>query len=129
MPLQFAKFLKKITVEVVVGRSSFQVESADKGKFSEEFIEKSAVVYMREDFAKKNGFKEGDVVKLTRENRSVNLRVRLADFAPKEGVFIPNSIYASYLSDFDCFKRFKASLEPADGGVTKPEEIIQKMLK
>ncbi len=129
MPLQFAKFLKKITVDVVVGRSSFQVEAADKGKFSEEFVKKSAVVYMKEDFAKKNGFKEGDIVKLTREGKSVNLKVAIADYAPNEGVFIPNSIYASYLSDFNCFKRFKVSLEPADGDVTKPEEIIQKMLK
>ena len=129
MPLQFAKFLKKITVDVVVGRSSFQVEAADKGKFSEEFVKKSAVVYMKEDFAKKNGFKEGDIVKLTREGKSVNLKVAIADYAPNEGVFIPNSIYASYLSDFNCFKRFKVSLEPADGDVTKPEEIIQKMLE
>ena len=129
MPLQFSKFLKKITVNVVVGRSSFQVEAADKGKFSDEFVKKSAVVYMKEDFARRNGFKEGDIVRLTREGKSINLRVAIADYAPNEGVFIPNSIYASYLSDFDCFKRFKASLEPADGDVTKPEEIIQKMLK
>jgi len=129
MPLQFAKFLRKITATVVVGRSSFQVEAADKGKFSEEFVEKSAVAYMKEEFAKKNGFKEGDVVRLTRNGRSVNLRVAIADYAPDDGVFIPNSIYASYLADFDGFKRFEASLEPADGDVTKPEEIIQKMLK
>ncbi len=129
MPLQLAKFLKKMTVDVVVGRSSFQAEAADRGKFSEDFIEKSAVVYMKEDFAKINGFKEGDIVKLTRKGKSINLRVAIADFAPNEGIFIPNSIYASYLSDFDSFKRFKASLEPADGDVTKPEEIIQKMLK
>ena len=94
MPLQFSKFLKKITVNVVVGRSSFQVEAADKGKFSDEFVKKSAVVYMKEDFARRNGFKEGDIVRLTREGKSINLKVAIADYAPNEGVFIPNSIYA-----------------------------------
>jgi len=129
MPLEFAKFLKKVSVDVVVGRWSFQVEAMDKGKFTEEFVEKSAVIYLNESFAKKNGFKDGDVVKVSASNRSVNLRLRISDTAPEEGAFMPNSIYASYLTDLNSFKRFKASIEPSDGYVTKPEEIIQKVLK
>ncbi len=129
MPLQFAKFLKKVTVEAVIGRLSFQVEAADKGKFSDEFVEKSAVAYMTEEFAKKNGFKEGDIIKVTAKNRSVNLKVAIADFSPDNGIFIPNSIYSSYLADFENFKRVKVTIEPSDNDVTKPQEIIQKMLK
>ena len=129
MPLQFSKFLKKITVEVVVGRWSFQVEAVDKGKFTEEFVEKSAVIYFTEDFAKSNGLKEGDVVRVTSRGRSVNLRVGISDVAPSGGAFMPNSIYTSYLTDFDGFKRFSATVEPVSGeGVTRPEEIMQSVL-
>ncbi len=128
MPLQFSKFLKKMSVEVVVGRWSFQVEAMDKGKFSDEFIEKSAVIHMNEEFGKANGFKEGDVVKVTVGSKSLNLKVLFSDVSPKEGAFMPNSIYSSYLTDFGNFKRFKATIEPSDGSVTKPEEIMQKVL-
>lgn len=128
MPLEFAKFLKKVSVDVVVGRWSFQVEAMDRGKFTEEFVEKSAVIYLTESFAKKNGFKDGDVVKVSASNRSVNLRVRISDTAPEDGAFIPNSIFASYLSDLNAFKRFKATIEPSNENITKPEEIIQKVL-
>ncbi|AKG91547.1 formylmethanofuran dehydrogenase, subunit D [Geoglobus ahangari] len=129
MPLQFSKFLKKITVEVVVARSSFQVEAMDKGKFTDEYVEKSAVIYFTEEFAKSNGLKEGDVVRVTRAGRSVNVKVAISDVAPSSGAFMPNSIYTSYLTDFDSFKRFEASIEPVSGGsVTKPEEIMQIVL-
>lgn len=129
MPLQFSKFLKKVSVEIVVGRLSYQVEAMDKGKFSDEFVEKSAVIYFTEEFAKNNGFKEGDVVKVTAKGRSVNLKVMISDTAPKDGAFMPNSIYSSYLTDFESFKKFKATVEPAEGSVTKPEEIMQEVLK
>lgn len=129
MPLQFSKFLKKITVEVVIARWSFQVEAMDKGKFTDEFVEKSAVIYFTEEFAKNNGLKEGDVVKVTTRGRSVNLRVMISDVAPQDGAFMPNSIYSAYLTDFDSFKRFQASIEPVSGGsVTKPQEIVCKVL-
>ncbi len=128
MPLEFSRFLKKVSVEVVVGRWSFQVEAMDRGKFSDEFVEKSAVIYFNEEFAKSNGFREGDVVKLTAGSRSVNLRVLFSDVAPENGAFMPNSIYTSYLTDFSNFKRFKATIEPSDGRVTKPQEIMQKVL-
>ncbi len=128
MPLEFSKFLKKLSVEVVVGRWSFQVEAMDRGKFSDEFIERSAVIYLTEEFGKANGFKEGDVVRVSSGNKSVNLKIMFTDVAPENGAFMPNSIYTSYLSDFSNFKRFNATLEPTDDDVTKPEEIMQKVL-
>ncbi len=128
MPLEFSKFLKKLSVEVVVGRWSFQVEAADSGKFSDEFVEKSAVIYITEEFGKANGFREGDIVRISAGNKSVNLKVMFSDIAPENGSFMPNSIYTSYLTDFNNFKRFKATMEPSDGSVTKPDEIMQKVL-
>jgi hypothetical protein len=38
---------------------------------------------------------------------------------------MPNSIYANYLTDFDSFKRFRVTIEIADGNVTTPSEIIE----
>ena len=124
MPLQFAKYLKKLEVEVVVARISFQSEGVDKGKFSEDYVKSSAVIYVDEEFAKKNGLKEGSVVKITSNGKSVKLKLLYTDAAPENGAVIPNSIYASYLTDFENFKKFKATVELADGEVTKPDEII-----
>ncbi len=128
MPLEFSKFLKKVSVEVVVGRWSFQVEAVDKGKFSEEFVERSAVIYLTDDFGKANGFREGDVVRVSSGGKSVNLKVMFSDVAPENGAFMPNSIYVSYLVDFSNFKRFRATIEPADGSVTEIDEIMQEVL-
>ena len=125
MGLKFAKFIRKIEAEVVVARDSFQVEAADRGKLSEEFVEKSAVLYVTEEFGRRNALREGEIVKVTRGGRSVNLRVVYSDTAPSEGAMMPNSIYANYLADFDSFKRFRVSIEIADGDVTAPSEIIE----
>ncbi len=126
MPLQFSKYLK-IEVEVVVARNSFQAEAVDKGKMSKKFVEKSAVVFMNEDFARRNGFKEGDIVRLSRRGRSINVKVFICETSPRDGVMMPNSIYSSYLADFDNFKRFRAYIELSDGDVTKPDEIIDQI--
>ena len=124
MPLQFAKYLRKLEIDVVVARISFQSEGVDKGKLSKEYVEKSAVIYVDENFAKKNGLKEGGVVKVTANGKSVKLRVAYTDTAPENGAVIPNSIYASFLTNFENFKKFKATIELSEGEVTKPEEII-----
>ena len=125
MGLKFAKFIRKIETEVVVARDSFQVEAADRGKLSEEFVKKSGVLYVTEEFGRKNALREGEIVKVTRGGRSINLRVVYNDTAPAEGAMMPNSIYANYLADFDSFKRFRVSIEIADGSVTAPSEIIE----
>ena len=125
MGLKFSRFIRKIETEVVVARDGFQVEAADRGKLSEEFVKKSAVLYVTEDFGRKNALREGEVVKVTRGGRNVNLRVVYSDTAPAEGAMMPNSIYANYLADFDSFKRFRVSIEIADGSVTAPSEIIE----
>ncbi len=127
MPLQFAKFLRKVEVEVVVSRVSYQSEAVDKGKLSQEYVEKSAVIYVTEEFAKKNGLKSGSIVKVTSGGKSVNLKLLISDAAPEDGALMPNSIYSSYLSDFENFKKFKATIELSDGEVTKPHEIILKI--
>ncbi|MEM2585497.1 MAG: hypothetical protein QXW66_01415 [Archaeoglobaceae archaeon] len=83
-----------------------------------------ATLYLHPDFAKRCGFKEGDVVKVSRSGREVNFRVKLLDTAPENGGIIPNSIFASYLTDFDNFKSFKADLELSNGNETTIAEIM-----
>lgn len=120
--MRFTKFLK-VEADVVVARNAFIPDN----KSSKEYLENAAVAFIQEEFAKANGFKENDVIKITSKGRSVNLKVKISDIAPKNGILIPNGIYASYLTDFDGFKRFKAEIELAEGDTTKPEEIIEKL--
>ncbi len=122
--LRFGKFLRKIEVEVVVARNALQAEAADAGKFSDDFVDKSAVLYISENFAKNTGLKEGQIVRVSNGERSVKLKVAISDIAPENGAVMPNSIYSSYLSDFSSFKRFKAIIEIEDGKQTTPDEIL-----
>ena len=120
--MRFTKFLK-VEADVVVARNAFIPDN----KSSKEYLENAAVAFMQEEFAKANGFKENDVIKITSKGRSVNLKVKISDIAPEKGILIPNGIYASHLTNFDEFKRFKAEIELAEEDVTKPEEIIEKL--
>uniref|UniRef100_A0A7J2TLE3 Molybdopterin dinucleotide-binding domain-containing protein n=1 Tax=Archaeoglobus fulgidus TaxID=2234 RepID=A0A7J2TLE3_ARCFL len=87
--------------------------------------QEKAVIYLNPEFAKKTGIKEGDVVSVTKDERKVNFRVKILDTAPENGGLIPNSIFASYLTDFENFKSFKAYLEIAEGEESKAEDIIK----
>lgn len=127
--LRFGKFIRKIEAEIVVARNALQADAADAGKFSDDFVEKSAVLYISEDFAKNTGLKEGQIVRVTNGERSVKLKVAISDTAPENGAVMPNSIYSSYLSDFSSFKRFKATVEIEDGKQTTPDEILDFIRK
>jgi anaerobic selenocysteine-containing dehydrogenase len=87
--------------------------------------QKEAVIYLNPEFAKRSGIKEGDIVSVVKGDRRVNLKVKLLDTAPEDGGIIPNSIFASYLSDFQNFKSFRAYIEIAEGGESKVEDILK----
>jgi|Deesub1362B_J571_1020462.scaffolds.fasta_scaffold00165_39 formylmethanofuran dehydrogenase subunit D len=122
--MRFSKFLKKLTIEVVIARNSKQGEAVEN-KFSRKFQENSAVVFLKKEFAEKIGFKDGDVVEVESEGRKVNLRVRYSDSAPEGGGLMPNSIYSNYLTEN--MKRFHASITPSDGDVTEVGDIIKEI--
>jgi anaerobic selenocysteine-containing dehydrogenase len=88
----------------------------------EEGKDKIAVIYLNSDFAEKNGFKEGQILRVSTPERAVNLRVKISDDAGKPT--IPNCIFSSFLSNFSSFKKLKAFLEITDLPITTPEEII-----
>ncbi|MEM0350516.1 MAG: hypothetical protein QXR27_04510 [Archaeoglobaceae archaeon] len=91
--------------------------------------EKGAVIYLNPEFAKKCGIKEGDVVLITRGERSLKFRVKFLETAPENGGVIPNSIFSSYLLDFETFKNFNAYIEITEGEESKAEEIIKIIME
>ena len=66
--MRFTRFLK-VEVDVVVARNAFIPDN----KFSDEYLKNSAVVFMNQEFAKANGFKENDIVKIVVNEKSINL--------------------------------------------------------
>ncbi|MCS7118594.1 MAG: hypothetical protein RMH75_00805 [Archaeoglobaceae archaeon] len=86
--------------------------------------QKKAIIYLNPEFAKKNGIREGDVVSVIKGERKANFRVKFLDTAPENGGMIPNSIYTSYLLDFNTFKNFRAYIEIVEEEESKPEEIV-----
>lgn len=119
--LRFAKFLKKVELRLVTFRDGFQVEVAKKGKFSDDFVDRSAVVIIHPETAKTFGFKDGQIVKVSANKRSINVRLKVSEIAPRDGALMPKSLYTSYLcSDI-------VSIEPADGVPTRPEEVIRRL--
>ena len=117
--LRFTKFLKKVELKLVTFRDGFQVEVAKKDKFSDDFVDRSAVIFIHPETARTFGFKDEQIVKVSANERSINVRLRVSEIAPKDGALMPKSLYTSYLSSD------KVLIEVADGVITKPEEIIK----
>ena len=119
--LRFAKFLKKVELRLVTFRDGFQIEVARKDKFSDVFIDRSAVVIIHPTTAKTFGFKDGQIVRVSANGRSVNVRLKISEVAPKDGALMPKSIYSSYVySD-------RVLIEPSDGDLTKPDDILKDL--
>ncbi len=118
--MRFTKFLK-VEAEIVVARQTL-ISDETKSKVE-------PVIFLHPDFAKRSGINEGDVVEVERAGRSVKLKVKFLKEAPENGGVIPNGIFASYLADFDNFKRFKATVELAEGNPTSVEDILTKLTR
>lgn len=116
--MRFSKFLK-VEAEIVVARQSLV---SDETKKSAE-----AVIFFHPEFAKRSGIKENDVVEVEANGRTVRLKAKLSESAPENGGLIPNGIFASYLTNFDGFKRFRANVEVSEGEASNVEEIIEQI--
>jgi len=116
--MRFSKFLK-VEADIVVARHALVM---DETKSKAE-----PVIFLHPEFAKRSGVNEGDVVEVEANGRIVKLKVKLSDKAPESGGVIPNGIYASYLTNFNGFKKFKASIEVSEGEPTSVEEIIGQL--
>ncbi len=116
--MRFSKFLK-VEADIVIARHALVM---DETKSTAE-----PVIFLHPEFAKRSGVKEGDVVEVEANGRTVKLKARLSENAPENGGIIPNGIYASYLASFDAFKRFKASIEVTEEEPTSVEEILGRI--
>jgi len=117
--LRFAKFLKKVELKLVTFRDGFQVEVARRDKFCDDFVDRSAVIIIHPETAKSFGFKDGQTVKVSANGRSINVRLKVSEIAPRDGALMPKSLYTSYISSD------RVLMEPADGDLTRPEEMIE----
>ncbi len=120
--MKFGKFIKRATIDVVIARNSYQGEAAEN-KFSDEFLERSAVIYLHPDYAKEMGFKEGDIVELESDEKTIRVKVAYSDTAPEKGGLMPNSIFSNYFVGKNK-KRFVATISPSNAGITRVEDII-----
>ena len=117
--LRFTRFIKRVRVRLVVFSDCFQIESSNIDKFDKLFIERSAVIYVHPELAKKYGFKDGQVVRVIAGDRSANLKLKIDETAPKDGALMPRSIYSAYLSSNEVI------IEPCDGDVTTVHELLK----
>lgn len=119
---KFGKFIQKAETEVVVARNLFHTEKVEfnKGEDSE-----SPVIFVNSQFAKKNGLKEGQTLKLSTEGKTLNMLIKISEDAGKPT--IPNGIYSSYLVGFNSYKRFHAKFEVTDSPPTPLSQIMESL--
>lgn len=108
--LKISRFLK-FEVDIIVARNS---------------LNEGPIIFFHPNFAKKIGVKENDVVQVSRGDKSLRLKVKISEFAPEDGAYIPNGIFASYLTE-DNFKKFKAYVEVVEEKESSFDEIFKSL--
>jgi len=120
---KFTKYLKKLELDLYTFREGFQIAEARKDKFGKGFVERSAIIIVHPERAKPFGFKDGQMVKVSCEDRSIILRLKIDEIAPKNGALMPKSIYSCFLGD-------RVTVEPSeDEEVTDITELLQLIMK
>lgn len=119
---KFGKFIRKAETEVVVARNLFHTEEVE---FSRGEDLEAPVIFVSSQFAKTNGLKEGQTLKLSTEGKTLNLLIKISEDAGKPTM--PNSVYSSYLVGFSSYKRFHAGFEVTDSSPTSLSEIMELM--
>ncbi len=118
--LRFAKFLKRLEIELITYRDGFQASVSERNKFDEDFVEKSALIIIHPNTAKAFGLRDGQTVKVSVGDRYLNLRLKVDEIAPENKALMPKSIYSCYLDSS------KVTIEPTDDGVTTQDELLER---
>lgn len=108
--MKISRFLK-FEVDVIVARDS---------------LNEGPIIFFHPNFAKKVGIKENDVVQVSRGDKSLRLKAKISEFAPEDGAFIPNGMFASYLTE-DNFKKFRAYVEVVEGKESTFDEMFESL--
>ena len=120
--MRFARFLKRLELKLLTYRDGFQVASARKDKFGEEFVERTAIIIIHPNTAKTFGFKDGQIVRVKTKDRSIRVRLTLDEIAPENCALMPKSIYTNYLNTSTVV------VEAEEGEVTKPQDILNELV-
>ncbi len=120
--MRFARFLKRLELKLLTYRDGFQVASARKDKFGEEFVERTAIIIIHPNTAKTFGFKDGQIIRVKTKDRSIRVRLTLDEIAPENCALMPKSIYTNYLNTSTVV------VEAEEGEVTKPQDILNELV-
>jgi len=119
---------------IVTFRDIFQYEAQKKGRYTDDYRNRSTIIFMDKQDLAVLGIKDGARVKVENEVSGVVLIALLSDDDPHPGIaFMTNSPWSNQLvSDDACqavpeFKRISARVSPTDEPVTEISELLKRM--
>ncbi len=124
-----------VDVKVITFEDIFQYEAREKGRFSDECRQLSAVILLDKQDMASLGVKDGDKVLVENEINKIVVAAKASEDEPHAGLaFMPNSVWANQLVREDMcdpgvagFKGITAKVAPIQGDVTQISEIVQRI--
>lgn len=124
----------ELTVTIVTFREIFQYEAQKKGRYTDDYRNRSAIIFLDKQDLAGLGIKDGSKVRVENEVGRVVLTAKLSDDEPHPGLaFMTNSPWSNQLvRDDTCqavpeFKRILARVSPSDEPATEIAELLKRM--
>lgn len=119
---------------IVTFREIFQYEAQKKGRYTDDYRNRSTIIIMDKQDLAVLGAKDGARVRVENDVGGVVLTAKLSDDDPHPGLaFMINSPWSNQLVRDDAcqavpeFKRISASVSPTDEPVTGISELFKRM--
>jgi formylmethanofuran dehydrogenase subunit D len=122
-------------ITIVTFRDIFQYEAGKKGRFTDEYRDLSAQIFLDKQDMARLGVKDGQRVSVQNGVGMVVVVAKTSDDDPHPGLaFMTNSPWANQLVGDDLcetsipgFKRIAARVSPAEESITSVFDILQRM--
>ncbi len=122
-------------VTIVTFRDIFQYEAGKKGRYSDEYQNLSAQIFLDKQDMAKLGTKDGGKVKVENDIGSIIVAAKTSDDDPHPGVaFMVNSPWSNNLVRDDIcetsipgFKSIIAKVSPSNEAITKIGDLLERM--
>ncbi len=122
-------------VTIVTFRDIFQYEAGKKGRYSDEYQNLSAQIFLDKQDMAKLGTKDGGKVKVENDIGSIIVAAKTSDDDPHPGVaFMVNSPWSNNLVRDDVcetsipgFKSITAKVSPSNEAITKIGDLLERM--
>ncbi len=122
-------------VTIVTFRDIFQYEAGKKGRYSDEYQNLSAQIFLDKQDMAKLGTKDGGKVKVENDVGSIIVAAKTSDDDPHPGVaFMVNSPWSNNLVRDDIcetsipgFKSIIAKVSPSNEAITKIGDLLERM--